>query len=102
MVTWRPMLILKTKSPVRDVCSQDVCLPEVIVERVFLVLLNTSSIGTSGVLICRSNDSVYEPLRPTPSAAVSPGDVANAIKVPFGVKMGANPLVLASRFHART
>ena len=70
------MAWLKKKSPINDVCSQEICLPEVIALRVFRTRLKRSSIGTFWELKCFNNEDVNAPLPLVPSEATCPGEVA--------------------------
>jgi hypothetical protein len=46
--------------------------------------LNIISIEQSGVSICWRSAAVYVPFRSEPSLAISPGEVAKPMIVPFG------------------
>ena len=74
-----------------DVCSHVICLCPVCELTVLRTLLNISSIDKFLVAMCIRSALVYMPWSLFPSDAFYPGEVENAIIVPFGAYTGASP-----------
>ncbi len=87
----RAPTVLNAKSPLSDEESQGVWVLLVSRSTPSRTRLNMISTGRSGTLMFCRMCLVYMPLRPKPSAAVDPGDVAYAIRVPDGELICARP-----------